>query len=63
MTRKTRYVVEKETATRSLDSDGGLARAGFRSPERGASPHEEGETNSPAQNPQSSSDVKAILEA
>ncbi|KDP36047.1 hypothetical protein JCGZ_10013 [Jatropha curcas] len=63
MTQKTRYVVEKETATGSPDSDGGLMRVGLRSPEKGASPHKEGETNSPAQNPQSSSNVKAILEA
>ncbi|KDP26945.1 hypothetical protein JCGZ_21038 [Jatropha curcas] len=51
MTRKTSSIVEKETVIRSLDSDVGPTRLGIGSLERGASPHEEGEINSPAQNP------------
>ncbi|KDP46115.1 hypothetical protein JCGZ_06626 [Jatropha curcas] len=51
MTRKTRFVVEKETITGSLDSDGGPMRVALRSPEKGASPHKEGEINFSTQNP------------
>ncbi|KDP46112.1 hypothetical protein JCGZ_06623 [Jatropha curcas] len=42
---------QSEIATSSLDSDGGPTRVGLGSPERGASPHKEGEINSPTQNP------------
>ncbi|KDP27507.1 hypothetical protein JCGZ_20147 [Jatropha curcas] len=52
MIEKTHSVVEKETVAESLDSDGGPTGVGLGSPEKGTSPHEEGEINSLAQNPQ-----------
>ncbi|KDP34318.1 hypothetical protein JCGZ_12666 [Jatropha curcas] len=51
MTQKSHPIVEKKDATGSLDSDGRPMKVGLKSFERGASPYEEGEINSPAQNP------------